>query len=603
MSGSKLRQFFLDNFRRKTILLYSGTLLLILTITLIAVSYVSYQNILQENISYLSQINAQINNTLYLLISEAERAYLLNITDKEVTEILTENSDSSPSGYADRMRLMETKTKNAALLNPFVASIMFESANGVMYGDTDNYGIFTRQFPGFDYVEQIALNRFHRIITAPYQGRYGSRMTIIRSILVPESLQVIGYCWVNMDYRKISELFLNVLSAKAANHYAILDQSSVPLFRSGNTEFLFEELAVPERLAGTQTAYWTQYIGDTEYLVVAQTAESDGLYLVQYMPHSYVMSSAFGSLRNFYLIAAAVIIVVGGASILLISRQLNPLQKLMDGMREVAGGNFGVYVEEESGDAQIRELTETFNEMLRRLKTGVEREYILQMNEKRMELYMLQTQINPHFLYNTLNLISSIAEIANVDSIVDISICLSDLFRYNIKGEQSVRLADEFQQIKNYLRIYEYRYPGKYKVTVEENDLGEHIIPKFILQPIVENAVSHGLYLKDKDGQLDIRARRNGDRLIIEVKDNGVGMDEETLESLRSALRAEHTIIAALSTEAIGLQNVHQRIQLHCGQAYGVEVESAKGVGAHVAINLPCMKAPEEEESSEMPDC
>lgn len=219
-------------------------------------------------------------------------------------------------------------------------------------------------------------------------------------------------------------------------------------------------------------------------------------------------------------------------------------------------------------------------------------------NKKQAQYLALQNQINPHFLYNTLEGIRSEAKMAGLDSVADMSKSLGSFFRYTIsKVENLVRVEDELQNIETYFYIQKYRFGDRLRLITEwgdgdEAELRRCLLPKLTLQPIVENSIIHGLECKVGVGTVRIRLTRTEKRLLIRISDDGVGMSEETLQNLnrkinRSAL--ENIRADSEQNNGIALLNVNNRIHLLFGEEYGLSVYSTPGVGTDVEINLPCL--------------
>lgn len=221
---------------------------------------------------------------------------------------------------------------------------------------------------------------------------------------------------------------------------------------------------------------------------------------------------------------------------------------------------------------------------------------------KQTELTALQSQINPHFLYNTLESIRGQALLDDNHEIAEMVEALSAFFRYSISGKDSfVTLRDELNNIKNYILIQRYRFNNRFslEVIIDEDDEGayEYLIPRLIIQPIVENAIFHGLEEKSEDGKVTIEIIVTEQNLIITVSDNGKGMEADKLEELNRRIHAKDTELVdenhnkvagpAKKNTGIALPNIHRRISLLFGAEYGVNVYSTLGQGTDVEITVP----------------
>lgn len=225
------------------------------------------------------------------------------------------------------------------------------------------------------------------------------------------------------------------------------------------------------------------------------------------------------------------------------------------------------------------------------MKDLMEEAYRSKMLEREAELRALQAQINPHFLYNTLDTINWLAISRDADDISHMIESLSDYFRLSLnKGKDHVCITDEMELARVYLEIQQNRFPSTFKFVIEADpEANGCIIPKLTLQPIVENALLHGIRKnKSKTGTICIRAERCGDELEITVKDDGIGMEEQLASSLlsesRPLLRAEG------SGSSYGLYNVNERIKLLAGYEYGLAVRSRPGEGTVVTVRLKAVQ-------------
>lgn len=228
------------------------------------------------------------------------------------------------------------------------------------------------------------------------------------------------------------------------------------------------------------------------------------------------------------------------------------------------------------------------------LEKRLESEYSVRMVDKQAKLLVLQSQINPHFLYNTLECIRSEALLYDCDSIARMAKALASFFRYSIsKKENIVTIQEELHNIENYFLIQSYRFDDKFsyeiKVKPEDQEVFSYLIPKMSLQPIVENAIFHGLETKASDGKITIRAGITGQHVFIVVSDNGVGIERERLEQMKESLKGvyEGTMPSGEKGNGIALANVSQRIRLIFGNDYGLNIYSTKGIGTDVEIVLP----------------
>lgn len=253
--------------------------------------------------------------------------------------------------------------------------------------------------------------------------------------------------------------------------------------------------------------------------------------------------------------------------------------------------------EEIGGSDEIAVLDQQFNRMLGKLDQLIKTSYVQKLENKEAQLKNLQLQINPHFLYNTLETISSIAAVKQVFVVCDICGKMGEIFRYSLGKDygEMVPLEQEMKHIKNYMFIQEIRHGNRLQVFYNIDVDAAHVyIPRFILQPIVENAISHGLGNLTSVGTLEISAFEKNDRLYIQIEDDGEGMDQEKVAEI---VRFINTAKPVEGKKNIGIRNVNQRIKLACGEKYGIIIESTPYQGSRFTIQLPIMREGEGNET------
>ena len=216
------------------------------------------------------------------------------------------------------------------------------------------------------------------------------------------------------------------------------------------------------------------------------------------------------------------------------------------------------------------------------------KDIVIEYEQKRKtELDALQSQINPHFLYNTLDIIVWMIENEQQEEAVKVVTALGRLFRISLsKGKRIIPLKNEIEHVTNYLMIQQVRFENKfsYSVTMEEG-IGENATLKLIVQPIVENAIYHGMEYMYGDGEITINVTKQGEDILIAVKDNGPGMTQEMVQALVEGKVVESTKRGS----GIGVRNVQERIQMQFGRKYGLFIESELDEGTTVTIKIPAI--------------
>ncbi len=281
-----------------------------------------------------------------------------------------------------------------------------------------------------------------------------------------------------------------------------------------------------------------------------------------------------------------------------------PLRNLSAMMKKVGKGDFEVSISSGTKD-EVGILSKHFNKMVSQVQKLIQEVYQEQYLKQKAELKSLRAQINPHFLYNTLESINWMARIKDVPEIGDMVKALGDLMRVSINSDDFITLEDEIVNITNYLKIQKFRYGDRFDACVDISpEIGHMMIPKLILQPIVENSIVHGLEDKLENGHIEITGRLSGSDVIITISDDGVGMEEEQVESLNRLFAEYQSDPPAASGPAgsrlkaavqpgddmhthIGLINVDRRIRMYYGRDHGLSISSDKGRGTCVKAVLP----------------
>ncbi|PWW36167.1 MULTISPECIES: cache domain-containing sensor histidine kinase [Paenibacillus] len=303
-----------------------------------------------------------------------------------------------------------------------------------------------------------------------------------------------------------------------------------------------------------------------------------------YMPLDEL--TADGKILGHNLVTLSIVLVLFAAiiSIFLSHVITTPIKKLLRNISLVEKGQFEQVEHIRSRD-EIGHLSVRFNKMSHELKRMVERMQREEIEKAKAEMRALHDQIKPHFLYNTLGSVKWIASMQQADKIVEMTDALISMLRYATRSDGTlVTIREEIDNIANYVTIQNVRYYDCIQMKYEiEDRLLDYHMPKMILQPIVENAIFHGLAELEEDGVITIRIQPRGSDIVIEVCDNGIGMDQHTIQNFM-----EDKLEADKGT-GIGLHNVQRRIQLHFGKPYGMQVASQIGEGTTFTILLPAI--------------
>ena len=264
--------------------------------------------------------------------------------------------------------------------------------------------------------------------------------------------------------------------------------------------------------------------------------------------------------------------------------ELRPIRRIQTYIKDMENGEFGKPLPSMRSD-EIGSLAENTQEMSEKIGELLETVKTEQKRMRTAEFKALQAQINPHFLYNSLDSINWLVRKGNTEKAIEMISALTTFFRIGLsKGRDIITVREELEHVRSYLVIQKIRYENQFEYSFYvDPETENYFVPKLMLQPLVENALYHGIKLCDRKCILMIQVLSHGDRIEIEVLDNGAGMDAETLESVRKAM--EHK--GENRANSYGVVNVNDRIQILAGQEYGLRLTSEKGVGTSARIVLP----------------
>ena len=320
--------------------------------------------------------------------------------------------------------------------------------------------------------------------------------------------------------------------------------------------------------------------------------QSDVIYTIQTMADSgwrvvgvsYVDELITKKVQNVAVFLLALLLLVLFAAIcssLVFSKMISrPVKRLIGAMEEFEDSASDFTYEEAGGSREIGELSQSFGHMVVQIQQLMEKVREEEITLRKAELRALQAQINPHFLYNTLDAIGWLCEEERTKDAVEMVNALAKLFRISIsKGHEMIPVEKELEHARSYLKIEKFRYKQfTYSFDVEEDCL-QYYCNKITLQPIIENAIYHGLNRMVEEGEIRIGVHSKGDNLVFTVEDNGIGMTKEQCREILEGSAGDKT--------GIGIRNVNNRIKIYFGEQYGIQIDSELDEGTTVTITMP----------------
>jgi len=314
------------------------------------------------------------------------------------------------------------------------------------------------------------------------------------------------------------------------------------------------------------------------------TSEKSGWRICSVSFEDEIMDS-WKNVQYYYVFIGLISFIIVGFATTFISQSITkPVRTLCNAMKTVESGEFHA-IGEIQATSEIQELAYEYNIMIGKINELMQTIVSEQESKRKSDLKALQAQINPHFLYNTLDSIIWMGEMNRSDDVVRMTSALSKLFRISIsKGKEIISIKDEIHHVTSYLTIQEMRYKDKFNYTI---DIDEEIMHcktlKITLQPLVENSIYHGVKSVDYEGLIEITGRRVDDNIILKVSDNGKGMNKEELDAILNTNTSK-------TRQGTGVMNVHERVRLYFGDSYGLEFNSIEGIGTEITVKIPYME-------------
>lgn len=393
-----------------------------------------------------------------------------------------------------------------------------------------------------------------------------------------------GVLLIDLRYSGLAESFRNPLLANDGYVYLVGPDGEIishPRQQLIATGIVSEN---SQECAKLKEGYYTQkYNGETRTVIVRSVGYT-GWKIIGIIPQRGL---TFENISNIGFIALIILILLEFLIItntIITSRLTDPIKKLDVSVQDMEQGR-GSHIYS-GGSTEVMHLGSSIQSMVdqtRRMSEEMMREHEL---KQKSELNALQAQINPHFLYNTLDIIVWMIENERPDNAVKLVTSLARLFRISLsKGRNIIAVSDELEHVRNYLTIQLMRYKDKFRYTIDiPEEMTRMSIIKLVLQPIIENAIYHSMDFMDGDGLITISGRMENAEMFITVADNGMGIPPQMIQRLLTDY-----VSSGSSGSGIGLKNVNERIKLYFGEEYGVSIESELDVGTNVTLHLPAI--------------
>lgn len=383
--------------------------------------------------------------------------------------------------------------------------------------------------------------------------------------------------------------YYNKIQTGISGDFIVMDSSSTIISHTNENSMgkklpgysdLSDEI---NKLNNSSGSFFINIDDENKFVVYAVSPYTNWRYAV-IIPAQSILGKVYEIQDFLFMIITVTALLVLGITYMLSSIFYKPLEKLVFAMQQIESRNLDVRIDDKRRD-EYRKVYNGFNKMVVELKSLIKDLTNEKILKKEAEIKLLQAQINPHFLYNTFESIYSIAKIKKVDEISQMVSALSRFFRTSLSGgKEAIPLKDAAEMVSNYLIIQNIRFKDKidYKINIPEEAL-ECIVPKLVLQPIVENSIYHAIEKKKGKGMLVVSAALHEDSLELTVEDDGVGIPVLELLKLRNSLESD----SFEDSKNFALKNINRQIKLKYGQNFGIEIYSVEGEGTRTMVRLP----------------
>lgn len=560
------------NFQGKLVVGY----LFLALIPMLCVTWYTYFNLrsilLEQSYDNINEEIEKMNQNFSMLLEPCLTTLDILYVDESLCGYLSQ--DYSRDSYEEMFYYIDRKITGIYLVNPSISRIRFYSSNSTL--PSDNYYFFNEN----------VMSDQERSHTRQAQGK-----VVLNGVNSPEGeMHLCLERLLNVYPQGKTESILSLeIESNLLNEFVKTQNKTDTIFLTDSSGMILAA-SRPERV-GKNIVQWmpdwkpadkiqTEFTDEGADKIGISTESSFETYIVMISDKEATlknMKTVSGQMMFLIFLSAAVVMIL----ILLYSKWLSDrVSKVMYAARKLGDGEFD-YVLEDMGKDEIGQIGDAFNVLNVKIQRLIRENYEKKIKLQSEELNLMQEQINPHFLYNALSVISAMALRERGMQTVKSVKYLADFYRISLnKGKQILSIQEEVELLKNYMKIQKLRFGSSIQV---EYDIKKELLTlktiKLLLQPLVENSIHHGRKSDEEVLMIRVRVQLDGERVCFSVEDNGVGIEQDKLEKLRSQLEKFE--------EGYGLKNVHNRVRLTYGEEYGVKIESVFGKGTRVLVYIP----------------
>ncbi len=383
---------------------------------------------------------------------------------------------------------------------------------------------------------------------------------------------------VNLKEEFFQRTFRNSIPIEGSFFFVITKNGQVVSHQEQSKITTIEDMSWLGDILKKQSGTDSIIIDGKKMIICYDTSKITGWMSIAVIPSDRLVNQILLKLRYFVIYGAIILISISiFISYIISSKITKPIKKLISGIKKIGEGNFNVKVKDVGGK-EFKELISKFNAMNDKIQKLIKENYEIKIKEKEAEIMALNLQLDPHFMYNTLNLINLISMENGQDEISEMIMSLSTMLKYTVKNKKDiVSFEEDIYYLKGYIFIMTKRFEGRFSVEYNiDKRLYGSSVPKFLMQPFVENSLIHGFETFKPGSRLVINCWIDGNTGYFSVEDNGCGMSSEKLDE-----------IVNNKSNSVGISNIENRIKIIYGEGYGVKFESELGVGTKVTIKLP----------------
>lgn len=594
MSWSGIRRKHMGQFQIMLIISYCIITLIPIVSALLIFEFHLYNQTKDNYENILEQFSNRSNIIVDDFFSNISRNTFFYITNTTLTKIIDKPYVQNELEYYEDHTSMRKAMDQIVLMNGSIAGITLSAFNGTAYSSTAaNDSNMDRLLQG---VSKSELVKGKVVVTNPYteSDNPNKLLSIIRYLTdLDTSGKKEGLVKVDINFQTIENMLGGISGSfeEKIGTFIVADQDVIHLSRIDTLQYqdILSIIPLLEQEETQDNNFTLMKMNNKgNFLLYISRIKSTNWIMVHFIPEAIIEEAFQKSVLQYVPVSIITLIVAFLLAIIFSKYFFKPINRVRKAMKLVDSGTLEHIVDDESRNDELGQLVRSYNAMIHRLVKSRETENNANQLQRKAEINMLQSQINPHFLYNTLNVIQSISELHRIEDISNITKSLASLYRYNLKSKEIVTIENELEQIKNYISIQQIRFVDKVKVIYEiDEEILQCQILKFLIQPIVENSFFHGLERKDGHGTLTLTIKKDRQSILICVADDGVGMNEQEVIELNSSLRDWKNSEDVDGTRYIGLRNVCSRIKYVYGDEYWINVSSRPNEGTSVEIKLP----------------